>query len=117
MSANQIERAEGLRVAVQVTVAPILPNCPRCSILRRSMRFLRLGAIVVEHNLLYTGAEPRYMFEDHGAKVAIVGQDCPHVTDADDPPHIYYSVNLISAMPRLMRTALKPPVKSALPRG
>ena len=36
------------------------------------MRFLRLGAIVVEHNPLYTGAELRHMFEDHGAKAAIV---------------------------------------------
>jgi long-chain acyl-CoA synthetase len=32
---------------------------------------LRLGAIVVEHNPLYTPRELRHQFEDHGAKVAI----------------------------------------------
>ena len=56
------------------------------------------------------------MFEDHGAKVAIVWDKiASHVTEmpADIRPTHIYSVNLISAMPRLMRTALKLPVKSA----
>ena len=114
---DQIERAaEGLRVAgVQAgdRVALILPNCPQHAAF---YAILRLGAIVVEHNPLYTGAELRHMFEDHGAKVAIVWDKiASHVTEmpADIRPTHIYSVNLISAMPRLMRTALKLPVKSA----
>ena len=51
-------------------VALILPNCPQH--IAAFYAILRLGAIVVEHNPLYTGAELRHMFEDHGAKVAIV---------------------------------------------
>ena len=115
---DQIERAaEGLRVAgVQAgdRVALILPNCPQH--IAAFYAILRLGAIVVEHNPLYTGAELRHMFEDHGAKVAIVWDKiASHVTEmpVDIRPTHIYSVNLISAMPRLMRTALKLPVKSA----
>lgn len=55
---DQIERAaEGLRVAgVQAgdRVALILPNCPQH--IAAFYAILRLGAIVVEHNPLYTGA-------------------------------------------------------------
>lgn len=54
---DQIERAaEGLRVAgVQAgdRVALILPNCPQH--IAAFYAILRLGAIVVEHNPLYTG--------------------------------------------------------------
>ncbi len=32
---------------------------------------LRLGAVVVEHNPLYTERELHHIFSDHGAKVAI----------------------------------------------
>ena len=115
---DQIERAaEGLRVAgVQAgdRVALILPNCPQH--IAAFYAILRLGAIVVEHNPLYTGAELRHMFEDHGAKVAIVWDKiASHITGlpADIRPNHIYSVNMISAMPVLMRTALKLPVKSA----
>ena len=71
---------------------------------------------MVEHNPLYTGAELRHMFEDHGAKVAIVWDKiASHITGlpADIRPNHIYSVNMISAMPALMRTALKLPLKSA----
>ena len=115
---DQIERAaEGLRVAgVQPgdRVALILPNCPQH--IAAFYAILRLGAIVVEHNPLYTGAELRHMFEDHGAKVAIVWDKiASHITGlpADIRPNHIYSVNMISAMPALMRTALKLPLKSA----
>ena len=115
---DQIERAaEGLRVAgVQAgdRVALILPNCPQH--IAAFYAILRLGAIVVEHNPLYTGAELRHMFEDHGAKVAIVWDKiASHITGlpADIRPNHIYSVNMISAMPALMRTALKLPLKSA----
>ena len=115
---SQIDRAaEGLRLAgVQAgdRVALILPNCPQHIIAFYAI--LRLGAIVVEHNPLYTGAELRHMFEDHGAKAAIVWDKISgHITGLPDdirPAHIY-AVNLIKAMPALTRAALKLPIKKA----
>ena len=115
---SQIDRAaEGLRLAgVQAgdRVALILPNCPQHIVAFYAI--LRLGAIVVEHNPLYTGAELRHMFEDHGAKAAIVWDKISgHITGLPDdirPAHIY-AVNLIKAMPALTRAALKLPVKKA----
>lgn len=115
---SQIDRAaEGLRLAgVQAgdRVALILPNCPQHIIAFYAI--LRLGAIVVEHNPLYTGAELRHMFEDHGAKAAIVWDKISgHITSlpADIRPTHIYAVNLIKAMPALTRAALKLPVKKA----
>lgn len=115
---SQIDRAaEGLRLAgVQAgdRVALILPNCPQHIIAFYAI--LRLGAIVVEHNPLYTSAELRHMFEDHGAKAAIVWDKISgHITDmpADIRPTHIYAVNLIKAMPVLTRAALKLPVKKA----
>lgn len=112
---DQIRRvAEGLRLArVQHgdRVALVLPNCPQHVIAFYAV--LRLGAIVVEHNPLYTSAELRHMFEDHGAKVAIVwDKAAENVTGlpADIRPHTVIAVNLIEAMPFYMRTALKMPV-------
>ena len=115
---SQIDRAaEGLRLAgVQAgdRVALILPNCPQHIVAFYAI--LRLGAIVVEHNPLYTGAELRHMFEDHGAKAAIVWDKIAgHITGLPQdirPAHIY-AVNLIKAMPALTRAALKLPVKKA----
>jgi len=115
---SQIDRAaEGLRLAgVQAggRGALVLPTRPQHIIAFYAI--LRLGAIVVEHNPLYTGAELRHMFEDHGAKAAIVwdkisGRITGLPTDIR-PVHIY-AVNLIKAMPALTRAALKLPVKKA----
>ena len=51
-------------------VAIVLPNCPQHIVAFYAV--LRLGAVVVEHNPLYTPRELRKQFEDHGAKHAIV---------------------------------------------
>ncbi|MGN6103710.1 MAG: AMP-binding protein, partial [Kofleriaceae bacterium] len=70
---DQIDRtAEGLRrlgVGKGDTVALVLPNCPQHVVAFYAA--LRLGAIVIEHNPLYTPRELRHQFEDHGAKVVI----------------------------------------------
>jgi len=70
---DQISRAaEGLRaLGVQPgdRVAIILPNCPQHLVAFYAV--LRLGAVVVEHNPLYTPRELRHMFEDHTARVVI----------------------------------------------
>ncbi|MGO1508658.1 MAG: AMP-binding protein, partial [Microbacterium sp.] len=44
-------------------VAIVLPNCPQHIIAFYAV--LRLGAVVVEHNPLYTPRELRKQFEDH----------------------------------------------------
>ncbi len=70
---DQVARAaEGLRrlgVKHGDRVALVLPNCPQHVVAFYAV--LRLGAVVVEHNPLYTDRELRHQFEDHGAKVAI----------------------------------------------
>lgn len=71
---ERIERVAGALAARGVVagdrVALVLPNCPQHVIAFYAV--LRLGAIVVEHNPLYTADELRHQFEDHGARVAIV---------------------------------------------
>ena len=65
--------AAGLRdqgVTAGDPVAIVLPNCPQHIVAFYAI--LRLGAVVVEHNPLYTPRELRKQFEDHGAKHAIV---------------------------------------------
>ena len=70
---DQIDRAaEGLRglgVRAGDRVALILPNCPQHVVAFYAV--LRLGAVVVEHNPLYTSRELRHQFEDHQARVVI----------------------------------------------
>ncbi|WP_255411013.1 AMP-binding protein, partial [Blastococcus sp. TF02A-30] len=71
---TQIARAAaGLRqrgVRAGDPVAIVLPNCPQHIVAFYAV--LRLGAVVVEHNPLYTARELRKQFEDHGAKHAIL---------------------------------------------
>ena len=112
----QIQRvAEGLRQAGVVAgdrVAIILPNCPQHIVAFYAV--IRLGAVVVEHNPLYTSQELRHMFEDHRAKAAIVwDKAAENVTSlpADVRPKHIFAVNMVEAMPLHMRAALKLPIK------
>ncbi|SEI09039.1 MULTISPECIES: long-chain-fatty-acid--CoA ligase [unclassified Leifsonia] len=115
---DQIARAaEGLRklgVSKGDRVALVLPNCPQH--VAAFYAVLRLGAVVVEHNPLYTPRELRHQFEDHGATVAIVWdkvaatvQDLP----ADLGVTTVVSVDLTRAMPASKRFALSLPVPAA----
>jgi len=112
---NQISRAaEGLRrlgVGRGDRVAVVLPNCPQHVVAFYAI--LRLGAIVVEHNPLYTARELRHMFEDHAARVVIVWdvaveklRNQPHDIELD---HII-SVNMLTEFPISKRLALKLPL-------
>ncbi|MET4094292.1 long-chain-fatty-acid--CoA ligase [Arthrobacter sp. UYCu712] len=95
-------------------VALVLPNCPQHIIAFHAV--LRLGAIVVEHNPLYTDRELRHQFEDHGATVAIVWDKAVQRVSrmpADVGLRIIISVELIPAMPLLQRLALRLPVPAA----
>ncbi|MDH6236793.1 long-chain-fatty-acid--CoA ligase [Cryobacterium sp. CG_9.6] len=113
---DQIDRAaEGLRglgVRAGDRVAVLLPNCPQHVVAFYAV--LRLGAVVVEHNPLYTSRELRHQFEDHQARIVIAWdksvaslQAFPADIEID---HIV-SVNLLDAFPTLKRLALHLPVK------
>jgi long-chain acyl-CoA synthetase len=61
---------DGLGVRKGDRVALILPNCPQNVI--AFFAVLRLGAVVVQHNPLYTSSELHHQLADSGATVAIV---------------------------------------------
>ena len=113
---DQIARAaEGLRkLGVQAgdRVAIVLPNCPQHVVAFYAV--LRLGAVVVEHNPLYTERELRHLFEDHSARVAICW-DAAAGRLKNLPGDIalthVVSVNLLKAFPTIKRLALQLPLK------
>lgn len=115
---DQVSRvANGLRARGVVRgdrVALVLPNSPQHVIAFYAV--LRLGAIVVEHNPLYTERELRHQFEDHGAKIAIVwnkvAQTLLNLPD-DLGVTTVVSVDLTRAMPLRTRIALRLPVTKA----
>lgn len=115
---EQIERAAaGLRdlgVKAGDPVAIVLPNCPQHIVAFYAI--LRLGAVVIEHNPLYTPRELRKQFEDHGAKHAIVWTKVVSTVQAfpaDLAVTNLISVDVIKAMPFSTRLALKLPVAKA----
>ena len=111
---EQIARAaNGLR-ALGVThgdrVALVLPNSPEHIVAFYAV--LRLGAIVVEHNPLYTERELRHQFEDHGAKVAIVWDKVAERVLAFPPDlavDTVISIDITRSMPLTTRAALGSP--------
>lgn len=112
---EQVERAaEGLRtlgVRAGDRVALVLPNCPQHVIAFYAV--LRLGAVAVEHNPLYTSRELRHQFEDHQARIAIVWDKAAAAITgfpADIEIDHVVSVNLLEAFPKIKRAALALPV-------
>ena len=107
--ADQVERAASglasLGVGPGDRVALILPNCPQHVVAFYAV--LRLGAVVVEHNPLYTSTELATMFADHGAKVAIAWDVA--VPKLPELEHVV-AVNLLDAFPTAKRLALHLPV-------
>nr|WP_314841685.1 long-chain-fatty-acid--CoA ligase [uncultured Microbacterium sp.] len=109
--------ASGLRdlgVRAGDPVAIVLPNCPQHIVAFYAV--LRLGAVVVEHNPLYTPRELRKQFEDHGAKHAIVWNKVVATVQefpADLAVSTLVSVDVTRAMPFLTRAALRLPVAKA----
>lgn len=105
-------------------VALVLPNCPQHVVAFYAV--LRLGAVVVEHNPLYTADELRHQFEDHGATVAVVWDKVADtVAGFADSLGIrsIVGVDMSTAMPFSMRLKLRLPIarareaRSALTRG
>jgi long-chain acyl-CoA synthetase len=105
-------RARGVRKGDPVAI--ILPNCPQHIIAFYAI--LRLGAVAVEHNPLYTPRELRKQFEDHGAKHAIVWSKVVRTVQefpADLAVSTLVSVDVTRAMPFGMRVALRLPIAKA----
>ncbi|WP_295789609.1 long-chain-fatty-acid--CoA ligase [uncultured Microbacterium sp.] len=115
---EQVSRAaEGLRrlgVRAGDRVALVLPNSPQHVVAFYAA--LRLGAIVIEHNPLYTPRELRHQFEDHGATFAIVWDKLAD-TVAEFPSDLalqhVVSVDITEALPVAKRLALRLPVAKA----
>lgn len=112
---DQIERAaEALRrlgVEAGDRVALVLPNCPQGVVAFYAV--LRLGAVVVQHNPLYTDRELAHIFTDHGARVAIcwdVAVPKLQQMPATAPLRTIVSVNLLNAFPLVKRLALALPL-------
>lgn len=96
-------------------VALVMPNCPQHVVAFYAV--LRLGAVVVEHNPLYTPRELRHQFEDHGARVAIVwDRIAPSITDlpADLGVDTVVAVDMTRAMRLRTRVALRLPIPRAV---
>lgn len=115
---EQIDRVAAGLAALGVSagdpVAIVLPNCPQHIVAFYAV--LRLGAVVVEHNPLYTPRELRKQFEDHGATVAIVWSKVVAAVQAfpaDLPITALVSVDVTSAMPMKTRLMLRLPIAKA----
>jgi long-chain acyl-CoA synthetase len=115
---EQISRAaEGLRklgVKKGDPVALVLPNAPQHIVAFYAV--LRLGAIVVEHNPLYTPRELRHQFEDHGARFVIAWNKVVETIQAfpsDVAVETIISVDVTRAMPLVTRALLRLPIAKA----
>ncbi|WP_025617836.1 long-chain-fatty-acid--CoA ligase [Salinispora cortesiana] len=116
--AAQVDRAaEALRrldVGQGDRVALVLPNCPQHVVAFYAV--LRLGAVVVEHNPLYTEQELAHQLADHGAQVAVVwNKVAPLVQRTANATKVetVVAVDLSAALPWLKRWALRLPVPRA----
>ncbi|WP_296215387.1 long-chain-fatty-acid--CoA ligase [uncultured Corynebacterium sp.] len=94
-------------------VAAAMPNCPQH--LMTIFAAHKLGAVVAEHNPLYTARELEGPCKDHGAKVVVVWDKIAPLfqkLSRTTPIEKVVSVNMIEAMPLVKRLALKLPLKS-----
>ncbi len=116
--ADQVARAaEALRVVGVRTgdrVALVLPNCPQHVVAFYAA--LRLGAIVVEHNPLYTASELEHQLADCGATVVVCWDKTAAVVESlrgTTAIQVIIAVDLTSALPWHKRLALRLPVAKA----
>ncbi|WP_342318927.1 long-chain-fatty-acid--CoA ligase [Corynebacterium mayonis] len=103
-------KAFGVRPGDRVAI--MLPNCPQH--VAAFMAVQLLGAVVVEHNPLYTAAELAPQFQDHGARIAIVWDKVADTLEKlrpDTKLETVVSVDMTKAMPRLKQAALRIPLK------
>jgi long-chain acyl-CoA synthetase len=114
----EVDRFAGALDALGVTkgdrVALVLPNCPQNVIAFYAI--LRLGAVVVQHNPLYTPHEMGHQLADCGAKVVIT-LDRAYATVIEAQPetaveHIVVT-SIIDYLPRRQQLLLKLPISKA----
>lgn len=95
-------------------VALIMPNAPQHVVAFYAV--LRLGAVVVEHNPLYTSGELETQFRDHGATVVVAWSNVVETVQAL-PAELgiatIISVDVTRAMPFATRAALRLPLQKA----
>lgn len=95
-------------------VALELPNCPQHVVVFSAT--LRLGAVVVEHNQLYTATELEHQLSDCGATVVVCWDKTASVIDAvrgRTAVRTILAVDLTTALPLRKRLALWLPVAKA----
>jgi long-chain acyl-CoA synthetase len=115
--ADAVERLAGalheLGVRKGDRVALILPNCPQNVI--AFFAALRLGAVIVQHNPLYTPSELQHQLTDSGATVAIVYDGAYHrlaqIRDTTELRHVIVT-SLADYLPSGKRLALRLPFGS-----
>jgi long-chain acyl-CoA synthetase len=115
---DQVDRFAGALRALDVRkgdrVALVLPNCPQNVV--AFFAALRVGAVVVEHNPLYTEAELRHQLADCGAKVVIcldrVHAKVAAVQKDTDVEHIVVT-SLVDELPLLRQMQLRLPLRKA----
>ena len=104
----------GLGVGKGDRVAIVLPNCPQNVI--TFFAALRLGAVVVEHNPLYTEPELRHQLRDCGAKVVVcldrVYETLAKVQKDTDLEHIIVT-SVADYLPTGARLKLRLPIAKA----
>ena len=105
-------RAAGVRAGDRVAL--VLPNCPQHVVAFYAA--LRLGAVVVEHNPLYTATELQYQLSDCGATVVVCWDKTAAVIDrlrGQTAVRTILAVDLTTALPRRKRLALRLPLARA----
>ncbi|RZU75049.1 long-chain acyl-CoA synthetase [Micromonospora kangleipakensis] len=114
LAAQVARAAEALRrlgVTRGDRVALVLPNCPQHVVAFYAV--LRLGAVVVEHNPLYTAQELEHQLTDHGARVAVVWDKVAPLVVGRGSVETVVAVDLTGALPPLKRWALRLPLRKA----
>ncbi len=110
--AAEVLRSHG--VGAGDRVALVLPNCPQHVVAFYAV--LRLGAIVVEHNPLYTADELTTQFADHGARLAVAwDKTVPTLLTLKAATNVetILAVDLTRELPLAKRVALRMPVARA----
>ena len=107
----------GLGVQKGDRVALVLPNCPQNVI--AFFATLRLGAVVVEHNPLYTESELRHQLADCGAKVVVcldrVYETVAKVKKDTAVEHVI-TTSIVDFLRRVDQLTLRLPVRKARKR-
>ena len=103
----QVLHEHGIKAGDRVAI--VLPNCPQHVVAFYAV--LRLGAIVVEHNPLYTKDELRVQLADHDPAIVIawdsVAAAAQEVAPSGTP---IIAVDMTKALPRAKRVALRLPL-------